>query len=191
MSLGDFSTVSAIENELDSGERLLWKGRPRPGIRLRGSDVMLIPFSLLWAGFALFWEYMAVVKIPKNDPVGWLFPLFGVPFVLFGIYIVVGRFFLDAKLRDSTEYALTNRRAIIVTNLFGRKIRSVNLQTSPEISFTETADRNGTITFGSAPYYGWGMQRNLWFPGMGSQPAFEMIDDVRSVYDMIESAKRD
>src|ERR1700728_3149818 len=91
--------VSSIERELGKGERLLWQGRPRAGIRLRGSDVFLIPFSLLWAGFIVFWETMALFKVPKNNPVGWLFPLFGVPFVLAGFYIVFGRFLLDARSR--------------------------------------------------------------------------------------------
>lgn len=152
---------------------------------------MQIPFSLLWCGFALFWEYMAIFKIPKNNPVGWLFPLFGAFFVGFGLYAVVGRFFLDAKFRQTTEYAITNRRAIIVTNFFGRKVRSINLQTAPDISLTEKGAGSGTITFGSAPYYGAWSQRNAWFPSTGALPAFEMIDNVRNVSDMIESAKRD
>lgn len=188
MSLTYLSSLSSIENELGEGERLLWKGRPRPGIRLRGSDALLIPFSLLWGGFAVFWEYMALVKIPKNDPTGWLFPLFGVPFVLLGFYVIIGRFFLDAKIRETTEYAVTNRRAIILTTLFGRKIRSINLQTAPDIDLTEKPDRSGTIAFGSVPYYG--PQRNPWFPGATSRPAFEMIDNVRDVYGIIENAKR-
>jgi hypothetical protein len=151
----------------------------------------MIPFSLLWAGFAIFWEYMALFKIPKNNPVGWLFPLFGMAFVLAGLYIVFGRFLVDAKIRQNTEYAVTNRRAIIVSTLFGRKTRSINLQATPDISLSERADRSGTISFGSGvPSYGWWSQRNLWSPSAGSQPAFEMIDDARGVYDLIESTKR-
>jgi hypothetical protein len=183
--------VSPIERELGSGERLLWKGRPRGGLRLRSSDIFLIPFSVLWGGFAIFWEAMALFKIPKDAAAGWLFPLFGIPFVFFGLYFMFGRFFVDARIRESAEYAVTNRRAIIISGIFGRNVRSINLQTTPEIMLTERADRSGTITFGSPPAYGrWG-QRDLLFPGMSSQPAFEMIEDVRTVYGIIENAKRD
>jgi hypothetical protein len=182
--------VSSIEQELGSGERVLWKGRPRRGLRLRGSDIILIPFSLIWGGFAIFWEAMALFKIPKNNAPGVLFPIFGIPFVLLGLYFIFGRFFVDAKMRESAEYAVTNRRAIIVSGIFSRRVRSINLQTTPEITLTERPDRSGTITFGSAPAYGrWG-QRDLFFPGMSAQPAFDMIDDVRTVYGIIEKAKQ-
>jgi len=179
--------VSSIERELVRSERLLWKGRPRGGIRLRGSDGFLIPFSLLWGGFVIFWEFMALTS-PKDQPMGWLFPLFGLPFVLVALYIVFGRFFVDAKMRHSTEYAVTDRRAIIVSGLFTRKIRSINLQSSPEITLSEKADKSGTIAFGAAPFGRW-MQRDLWYPSGSSQPAFEMIEDVRGIYDIIEKVK--
>ena len=186
-----FDDSSSIESELGTGERLLWKGRPRAGIRLRGSDALLIPFSLLWGGFAIFWEYTVLFWMPKTNPAGWVFPLFGVPFVLAGLYLIFGRFLLDAKVRESTEYAVTDRRAIIATTLFGRKVNSINLESAPDISLTENSDRSGTITFGATPYYGRWPQRNLWFPGMTGQPVFEMIDDARSVYDIIQNMKRE
>jgi hypothetical protein len=184
------SFASSIARELTSDERLLWQGRPRGGIRLRGSDFFLIPFSLLWGGFAIFWEFMAIFKVPKNDPIGWTFPLFGVPFVLMGLYIIFGRFILDKKMRDGTEYAVTSRRAIIVSGFFTRKVRSINLQSTPEITVTERADKSGTITFGSAQPFGWWAQGNLWFPGTSASSAFEMIENVRSVNGIIEKAKR-
>lgn len=181
----------SIESELGPSERLLWKGRPRAGIRLRGSDALLIPFGLLGGGFAIFWEYTVFFWMPKTNPAGWLFPLFGIPFVLMGLYFIFGRFLLEAKVRANTEYAVTDRRAIILTTLFGRKLNSINLQTAPDIGLAESSDRSGSITFGATPYYGWWQQRNLWFPGMTGQPVFEMIDDVRSVYDIIQNIKRD
>jgi hypothetical protein len=114
--------TSSIARELASDERLLWQGRPRGGINLRGSDFFLIPFSLLWGGFAIFWEFMAV-NVPKKEPVAWIFPLFGIPFVVMGLYFIFGRFLLDAAMRARTEYAITTRRAIIVSAFFTRKVR--------------------------------------------------------------------
>jgi hypothetical protein len=180
---------SSVEGELTSGERLLWKGRPRTGIRLRPADAYLIPFSLVWGGFAIFWEFTALDKVPKNNPAGWAFPLFGIPFVLLGLHFIFGRFFVDAKIRANTEYALTDRRAIIVSGLSSRSVKSINLQSVPEVGLTEAADGSGTITFGPAQPFGMAMQRNPLYFGTSSQPAFEMIDNVRNVYELMTSRK--
>jgi len=48
--------------------------------------------EILWAGFAIFWERSA---IRDGDP----FHLVGVPFVVVGLYIVMGRFLVDAWRR--------------------------------------------------------------------------------------------
>jgi hypothetical protein len=180
--------MSPVARELSAGERLLWKGRPRGGLRLRDSDMFQIPFSLFWLGFAIFWEYSALFAVQRLGAAGWSGPVFGIPFVLFGLYMAVGRFFADAKMRAVTEYAVTNRRAIIVSSLFSTKIKSVDLKSTQEITVDEKADRSGTITFGTMQNYGRG-RSNMTFTGGSVQPAFEMIEDVRQVYDIIEQAR--
>jgi hypothetical protein len=61
----DGETERPIRSEVMRGERLAWVGRPRGGLRLRGSDACLIPFRLTWAGFAVFWK-VSVVR--EADP---------------------------------------------------------------------------------------------------------------------------
>jgi hypothetical protein len=180
---------SSIERELNSGERLLWKGRPRGGIRLRGMDAFLIPFSLFWAGFIFFAAFAGVHQGLNKGPAGWsaLIPLS--PFIVIGLYILVGRFFVDAMMRARTEYGVTNRRAIIVSGLFSRSIKSIDLRSTSEIALNERGDKSGTITFGPTPF-GWWMQRNPWgFGSSSATPSFDMIEDVRSVYRIIEQVR--
>ena len=164
-----------IARELTGGERLLWSGQPRHGLMLRASDTALIPFSILWAAFAFFWEG-TVWK--TNAP--WIFKLWGIPFVLVGIYIVAGRFVADAWMRKRTAYGVTNQRVIIIKAFRKRNIQSIALRSVPEISLSESGDGSGTITLGPALVSRRGP----------ASPKLEGIQRVRSVYDMICEAQK-
>lgn len=179
-------TASVFQSELGPNERLLWSGRPKQGFTLRAFDLFLIPFSLLWGGFAIFWE---VGVITSGAP--FFFWLWGIPFVLVGIYFIVGRFFVEALQRTKIYYALTNERVMIMSGLITRSVKSLNLLTLSEINITQKRDGTGTITFGPS-YPMSGMYRSSSWPGMNSyaEPAFEAIKRVREVHDQIREAQR-
>ena len=180
-------TAALFREELGAGERILWCSQPKQGLTLRPSDTFLIPFSLLWGGFAIFWESSVIVG---GAP--FFFMLWGIPFVLIGLYIIVGRFFVDAKQREKTYYALTNERAIILSGLFGRNIRALSLKTLSDININVKGDGSGTITFGpSHPMASW--YSGLAWPGMGkyTAPGFEMIENARQVYELLRKAQRE
>jgi hypothetical protein len=182
----NYDAQMIIQKELDSGERLLWAGMPKQGTIFRGSDVFMVPFSLLWGGFAIFWEIMAL-QIPSENAgvVSIAFPLFGIPFVLIGLYLIFGRFIYDSKKRAKTFYGLTDQRAIIVSGLFSKDIKSLNLKTLSDVSLSEKADGYGTIIFGQenqmmSMFMGGG------FPGMGTTtPKFELIEGAKQVYNQL------
>lgn len=175
-----------LELQLAPDERLLWSGQPRQGLLLRTADAFLIPFSLLWGGFAIFWEASVIAT---DAP--FFFKLWGIPFVLVGLYIIAGRFFVDAKQRSKTYYGVTNERVIIVSGLLSRKIKSLNLRTLTDVSLDEKSDGSGTITFGATnPMSRW--SGGMSWPGWGQQftPSFELIREAKKVYDIIRSAQR-
>jgi hypothetical protein len=175
---------SGIEQELSAGERLLWSGQPRRGIRFRLSDALVIPFSILWCGFAVFWEFSV---IDKGAPL--FFTIWGIPFVVVGLYMVFGRFFADAWMRERAIYGVTSERIIIIGGLMSRQTKSIQLRTLGEVSLRESADRSGDITFG--PQQPWGNRVRGW-PGAGqnASPAFEMVDGVKEVYDLIRRTQK-
>jgi hypothetical protein len=184
--------ASAIEQELSPGERLVWSGQPRQGIRLRASDAFLIPFSIFWCGFAVFWELGALTAATKaGGPVAVVFPVFGVPFVLIGLYLVFGRFLVDARTRERTFYGVTTERVIIVSGLFSRRTKSLSLRTLTDVSLTERRDGSGTITFGPGHLWGQWFAPGTW-PGTSqyASPAFDMIDLAKDVYEMIRQVQK-
>jgi hypothetical protein len=163
---------------------MLWTGRPAPGLALHASDAFAIPFSLVWCGFAIFWE-TNVVRI--GAPI--FFALFGGAFVVIGLYFVFGRFIGDAWLRGQKLYALTDRRILIVSGALRRQVRSLFLEGLAEINLSVRRDGKGTITFGrdSLP---WWMQRGFYFTQMGNAAAFELIEAPQRVLALIRGAQR-
>lgn len=135
---------SIIESKLSANEHLLWFGRPRQGFFLRKSDAFIIPFSLMWGGFAIFWN--AGVWL-MEAPI--FFKLWGLPFLVVGVYMIFGRFFVDVRQRKKIFYGVTNERIIIISGLFTQSIKSLSLQTLTDITMEEFSNGLGTITFGS------------------------------------------
>jgi len=182
----NFDATQLIQSMLEPRERLLWVGQPAQGIKLRGSDIFMIPFSFLWGGFAIFWEYSV---IEKGAP--FFFMLFGVPFVLVGLYIMFGRFYVEAKQRAKTFYGVTNERVIIVSDLFRKKVKSINLRTLTDISLSESSNGNGSISFGhSSPFAS--MFGGMYWPGLEQYmgPRFDLVNNAKQVYQQIRDAQK-
>ena len=85
--------MAAIQPELLPGESIVWAGRPNPRIVFHHQDAILIPFSLLWGGFAIFWEagVMGLGPLGTHSGQPWGFGvIWGIPFVLIGQYLILG-----------------------------------------------------------------------------------------------------
>jgi hypothetical protein len=169
-----------LSAQLAPGERLIWSGKPGAGIRFTFQDVFLIPFSLIWCGFVCFWE-TAVVS--SHAPL--IMKLWGIPFILLGIHLLIGRFFVDALSRSRTFYGISQDRILIVTNLLFRNVQSVTLRTLNEITLKEGHADSGSILLGPVRYSSSG-------PGFARQspPTLDSIPEVRQVYDLILSNQK-
>jgi hypothetical protein len=170
-----------IRRELQAGEELLWVGRPRRGLCFRTHDIVLIPFSLAWCSFAIYWEYTAwQTQAPP------IFLAFGVPFVAAGLYFVAGRFFVEAYIRSTAIYGLTNRRVVVSGGIHRARIVSHAIAGLGRIELVEHRDGTGTILLGertgglrslqrdgSSFWIGWSMNR------------LDVISEARCVYNRI------
>jgi hypothetical protein len=180
-------STTDLTDRLLAGERILWSGRPQQGLLFTGRDAMLIPFSLIWGGFAIFWETMVLTQ--PNAPA--FFGLFGIPIVLFGLYFIAGRFLLDAWMRAGMLYAVTNKRILISRSGPFGNFTAVSLDRLPDASISESAGGRGTIRFGPAVQFFSG--RNSmpsWTPSLDPTPQFIGIENARTVFDQIQMAAR-
>ena len=181
----NIETESAIRGHLASGERLLWSGRPAQGIVFRAADAFMIPFSLLWGGFAVFWEYSVI----SMDNAPFFFMLWGIPFVAIGLYFIFGRFLVDAKQRANMSYGVTNQRVIIVSGILSKKIKSLSLRSLSDLSLDEKSNGSGIISFGASSFPSWWTSGMVW-PGMPSPvPTFELTENARVVFETISKAQ--
>lgn len=177
MTAADMEREGLLRPYLRPDERLVWTGAPQRGLVLTGQDVFLIPFSLLWGGFALFWEATVLMS---GGP-GFM-ALFGVPFVVIGLFMIFGRFLVDAAIRRRMVYGLTDRRAIVLRRTFGESVSSTAL--GGDIGL-DRHGRTGTIRFGAQPsmfVFGAGMGWSIWIPSLSPVPRFLRIADADKVY---------
>jgi hypothetical protein len=126
--LGAMRVVAAAEDELrshlDSGEKLLWAGRPAQGIVLTQQDGYLIPFGVLLVAA-------------------------GLRFIPMGICIlIVGRLFADLWYRSRLIYGVTDRRAIILSRMHRRSVQSIYFSSLITLKLEERRNRSGTIYLG-------------------------------------------
>ena len=174
----DYQSEREIKPHLNPDERLLWSGRPKSGIVFRRSEILLIPFSVLWTGLAIF--------------IVWHIEFAGaLIFVAIGIYLIFGRFWVDSKIRSKTHYGLTDTRIIIISSLFRPTIQNHFLVKLPKMTVSEKSDGSGTITLGLNIFkYTWPSGVYWPFTRNSVQPALEFILNVNSVHDEILSAQR-
>jgi hypothetical protein len=197
MATIDPDAALKIQPELLSGESLQWAGKPNPGVIFHSDDWYLVPFSLLWGGFTIFWEASVLgywARQPRSPST--FMVIWGIPFILIGQYMIWGRFLYDAWLKRRTYYAVTNRRVLVLQEGWQRETKSNYLEGIPAIEREGTT--TGTIWFGEkySPFSGRApRRRSTSHFKIGHIPVFADIDDVDSVYrlvtDLREKARKE
>jgi hypothetical protein len=180
-----------VQQELRSGESVHWAGTPNPHVIFHSDDWAMVPFSLFWGGFSIFWEASVLGywgNGPRSGGPSIFMAIWGIPFVLIGQYLIWGRFFYDGWLKRRTYYAVTNRRVLIVQEGWKRKTSWMYLEAIPSIN--RDGMMTGTVWFGPKnPIIrgrGSGRRaRNISHFYLGDVPVFADIDDVDSVYRVI------
>jgi hypothetical protein len=95
---------------LQSGESILWVGRPDPKLFLREAAAAFV-FGFVPSGAGL--AVLVVGVSHAIGPAGWIFPgLVGLLFCAVGVYCLSYPWHVRRRLRQTT-YALTDRRALI------------------------------------------------------------------------------
>ena len=125
---------SFADTYIGPDDRVLWNGKPERGITLQSEDLVLIPFGIIFTIFSVFWISMAMRA--------GAFAIFGVPFVLVGLYMLGGRFIVNEYMKKSTAYVITDKaiirkRGSRINVWYGRELSNMQVLTH----------KNGTTSF--------------------------------------------
>ncbi|MEW6207400.1 MAG: hypothetical protein AB1631_03470 [Acidobacteriota bacterium] len=146
----DYDLQMKTQDEMEAGERLLWSDQPDPK-RLSRRAILISLFGIPWTAFALFWVVAAAgFRLPDfssfSDGFQAVFPLFGIPFVLIGMGMLAAPLWAYRSAKR-TVYAITNRRALVISFGRAKKVQSYFEQDIGDINRTERADGSGNLIF--------------------------------------------
>jgi hypothetical protein len=175
----DGQVLNTLQPLLGSREELIWVGQPKQGLMLQGSDFWIIPLTL-WQG--LFLLGIGYFLLTIRDIVGLLV---GSILCAITLYLLIGRFFVDAYRRSRIYYALTNRRIIIHIEMFGNNTISYDLPSLSNLCADVKGNGRGTIQV--SPEVGWSPGLIL---GIGTYThALKMIPNAQQVYELIQDVR--
>ena len=193
MTTIDPGAAMKVETEMISGERVNWAGTPNPSVVFHSDDWSVIPFTLVWTGFFVFWEANALGiwgSAPRGGGSNLFNVLWGIPFLIVGNYLVWGRFLVDAWLKRRTYYAVTNRRILVLQEGWKRKTNFMYLEAIPKIEREGTMV--GTLWFGEKypVLAGRGQKtRSMSRFDVGDVPVFADLDDVDGVQRLVQELR--
>ncbi len=158
---------------LEPGERILWQGRPRADLHFGGIEMVAV-------------GAFAAVVLAAALGVAWLMAANGGSFwpaALVGLLLSGGIFvawpLLDRRERASSQYALTNRRALIRKGGTNRGLESWPIPAPEKLRLR--AGTPGTVVFGIRRAFVGGGK-----PTAGTDVGFSRIDDAEQVFALMQ-----
>lgn len=161
------------EHILDEGEEIRWQGRPDGAVVWKVANFSTLLFGAAFSGFALFWMIMAAAA-------GGGFWMFGLLHFFVGIVIGIGPVFWSALRRRKSWYTLTNKRAIIATDMptRGRVLRSHQISKDTLLKIDEIDP--ASISMGSRKN---GRRK--------AKISFERIADAKQVFALLRDIQKE
>ena len=156
---------------LEPGEQILWQGRPERPLRFQIVDGANAVQGLLMVGFGIFWIWM----LPGFDL---LFIAAGLFIIGLGLRQIIGPVLSQAVLLRHSFYTLTDRRALVATDLPVQGRRLATYPISFETPATYLPSEPPSILFGPPVH------------GRKKRPGFMYIPDADQVIEMMRKIER-
>ena len=182
------------EIKLREGEALIWQGKPEFWPFVMMGSWWMLPFSLALGGFFTLLQYKA---IEESSIIGVLFVF---PFFLFGLYLIIGRFWTWIRYWRNTCYVVTDRRIIIRAGALKPKTLSWDFSKISTVELKVKRPGLGHINFVRTRIYNlvhpfnafimlptWTISKGL----VAIAPSFRYVRNPEKVYQTIQSVRRE
>jgi hypothetical protein len=138
----------ALERELGPDEVVVWHGWQLARIEPR--MFLIYVFAIPWTAFSLMWTGLAAAAIMgtgEDGPglIGWAFPLFGLPFIAIGLWMLAGPF-LPLFVRGRVLYVITDRRVLRLSFWRELAVKAVPADRIGLAERQEKPDGTGTLS---------------------------------------------
>ncbi len=195
--MSDLEHAALFEDYLFDREVIVWTGRPDASVNFDRRDLALIPFSIAWAGFAIFATAGFIngyIETVRTGGQAGSFLVLGAMFSLLGLYLLVGRFFYKRWDKRRLYYALTDTRVLILKTGTTQPLSGVPWDKVPAIAKVPGFVGTGTVTFAQLRWWktdtgNTGLEFFTVFPSR-KVTAFYDIAEVDRVYDLANKLRQ-
>ncbi|HCS40699.1 MAG: hypothetical protein ACYDH2_03290 [Anaerolineaceae bacterium] len=190
----DEDIANQFGDELNAGESIEWCGKPNQEIFFEKEDIVTLLPNLVFSSLIVF--ILSKFFLNTISFLGIVvFILLTTLFTFNAITMLAGKLIIGPWRHRKTVYAVTNQRIIIISGIENRNIKSIRLTGLKEINVSYRKNGKGIIRFGNAIETPWDtrytthlyylVERNVYIP------EFEMIEDVRKVYNLIKKLQNE
>ncbi len=117
-----------LDKLLVNNEEVIWSGKPKRFAFIFNKAMSYMPIAILWLAFDSFFIYMLSKSGAFSALSSPMFIIFIVAFLvihLFPVWLWVSNIITAGKRWQNTEYAVTDRRMIIITGFLNMNVDSV------------------------------------------------------------------
>lgn len=177
--------MDLIKKHLTDNENIIWSHSPNYRL-LNKYDILSIPLTLFsFGGISVMFTLYLYLQFKVNPGAAFYFLSAGLLVYVISFYFILGRFFYRRKRRTRERYVLTEKRAIIITDLVNDEVRSVFLEN------TDIKIVGKSIFFGeenplSELFYNLGLDAVLKFRPKNAI-TFRGIENPEEIYKLIQN----
>ncbi len=179
-------TKDEIKSKYLNNETILWQGGALNVPLLNKSDILLIPFTLIFGGLFIIYALISALMMIAGESA--LFSLVGITFLLIGLYILFFRIFYRKKRIQREIYFVTENRVFAFDSMRDEVIFDISLNETELYLGDKSLILGSTNSIGDFVY---NLGLDIFFRKfIKATPTFKYIDDISGVYKIIIENKK-